>query len=144
MEPQDARLELARRYLHIFGPSTVASFTRWTGIGKTEASDAFAEVAGTLAPVKTPAGDAYYLLWDADREILVPDAKRRTELWTTGVWPGAVLVSGEIVGIWRRSAGEVSIDTWRRLLPGEWEAIEAEAVALPLPGLNEPITIHRS
>jgi hypothetical protein len=173
MEPRDARLELARRYLHIFGPSTVASFARWAGIGKTEASDAFAELASTLAPVNTlggdawiladdeaafrqpssskaaaavrllPSGDAYYLLWDADREILVPDAKRRTELWTTRVWPGAVLVNGEIVGVWRRSAGEVSIDTWRRLSPAEWEAIEAEAAALPLPGLNGRITIHR-
>jgi hypothetical protein len=174
MEPRDARLELARRYLHVFGPSTVASFTRWGGIGKTEASDAFAELAGKLTPVNTPAGDAwiladdeaafrqpfsskaapvarllpsgdaYYLLWDADRETLVPDAKRRAELWTTRVWPGAVLVNGDIVGVWRRSAGEVSIDAWRRLLPTEWEAIEAEAVALPLPGLNGRITIHRS
>jgi hypothetical protein len=173
MEPRDARLELARRYLHIFGPSTVASFARWAGIGKTEASDAFAELASTLAPVNTlggdawiladdeaafrqpssskaaaavrllPSGDAYYLLWDADREILVPDAKRRTELWTTRVWPGAVLVNGEIAGVWRRSATEVSIDTWRRLSPAEWEAIEAEAAALPLPGLNGRITIHR-
>jgi Winged helix DNA-binding domain len=169
----DARLELTRRYLHVFDPSTVASFTRWAGIGKKEASNAFAELIGTLVPVNTPAGDAwiladdeaafrqpfspkaaaaarllpsgdsYYLLWDADREILVTDAKRRTEFWTTRVWPGAVLVNGEIVGIWRRSAGEVSIDTGRRLSPAEWEAIEAEAVALPLPGLNGRITIHR-
>jgi hypothetical protein len=61
--PRDARLELARRYLHIYGPSTVESVARWVGIGKTEA---------------------------------------------------------------------------------EWEAIEAEAVALPIPSLNGRITIHRS
>ncbi len=42
MELRDARLELARRYLHIFGPSTVASFGRWAGIGKTEARGTFA------------------------------------------------------------------------------------------------------
>jgi hypothetical protein len=174
MAPRDARLELARRYLHIYGPSTVESFARWAGIGKTEASDTFAELAGKLAPAHTPVGDAwiladdeaafrqpssstaaaaarllpsgdvYYLLWDADREILVPDPKRRAELWTTRVWPGAVLVTGEIVGVWRRSGGEVSIDAWRRLLPAEWEAIEAEAVALPLPGLSGRITIRRS
>src|SRR5580704_9211311 len=64
MAPRDARLELARRYLHIFGPSTVASFGRWAGIGKKEARDAFAELAGTLAPVKTPAGDAWILADD--------------------------------------------------------------------------------
>jgi hypothetical protein len=173
MEPRDARLELARRYLHIFGPSTVASFARWAGMGNTEARDAFAALAGMLAPVHTPlghawilagdetafrqsssskraaaarllpSGDAYYLVWDADREILVPDAKRRAELWTTRVWPGALLVNGEISGVWRRSATAVSIDAWRRLSPAEWEAVEAEAVALPLPGLNGRITIER-
>jgi hypothetical protein len=90
-----------------------------------------------------PSGDAYYLLWDADRKILVPDPKRRAELWTTRVWPGALLVNGEIAGVWRRSATAVSIDAWRRLSPAEWEAIEAEAVALPLPGLNGRIAIER-
>jgi hypothetical protein len=174
MEPRDARNELVRRYLHVFGPSTVASFVRWAGIGNTEARDGFTAMEGTLAPATTPigdawiladdegafrqlssskaaapvrllpSGDAYYLLWDADRELLVPDAKRRAELWTTRVWPGALLLNGEIAGVWRRSATEVSIDTWRRLSPAEWEAVEAEASALPLPGLNGQITIHRS
>src|SRR5215469_641005 len=174
MEPRDARLELARRYLHVFGPSTVESFVRWAGIGQTEARAAFDGLAGSLAPAHTPvgdawilredeaafrqpssskpaalvrllpSGDAYFLLWGADREILVPDAKRRAELWTTRVWPGALLVHGEIAGVWRRSATEVSIDAWRRLSPAEWEAVEAEAAALPLPGLNGRITIHRN
>lgn len=53
----------------------------------------------------------------------------------------ALLVSGEIVGVWRRSAAEVSIEAWRRLSSTEREAVEAEAVSLPLPGLNGPITI---
>jgi hypothetical protein len=174
MEPQDARLELARRYLHIFGPSTVASFARWAGIGTTEARAAFDGLAGTLAPAHTPlgdawiladdeaafrqpssskpaaparllpSGDAYYLQWGADREILVPDAKRRAELWTTRVWPGALLVNGEIVGVWRRSAKQVSVDAWGRLSTAEWEMVEAEAAALPLPGLDGRITIQRN
>ena len=174
MEPREARLELARRYLHIFGPTTVTAFARWAGIGNREAHDAFAGLAGTLAAVSTPlgeafiladdeaasrqssrskpaaparllpSGDAYYLLWDADRELLVPDAKRRAELWTTRVWPGALLVSGDIVGVWRRLAKEISIDPWRRLSPAEWDAVECEAGALPLPGLNGRIEIQRS
>jgi hypothetical protein len=173
IEPRDARLELARRYLHVFGPSTVESFARWAGIGNGEARDAFAGLAGTLTPVTTPigdawiladdeaafrqpssskaaaparllpSGDAYYLLWDADRELLVPDAKRRAELWTTRVWPGALLVNGEIAGVWRRSETQVSVDAWRHLSPAEWETIEAEAAALPLPGRNGRVTIQR-
>lgn len=172
MDPWQARLELGRRYLHIFGPCTPASFARWAGIGRAEASATFEALAVTLMPVRTPAGnswilandeavlrsqsgpaaparllpsgDAYFLLWGADREILVPEAKLRAKLWTTRVWPGAVLVSGEIVGVWRRSAAEVSIDVWRRLSRAEWEAVEAEALSLPLPGLNGPIAIRRS
>lgn len=171
MDPKHARLELARRYLHVFGPATAASFARWAGIPGAEANSAFEALAGMLTPTTTPigdtwilasdeeqfraqpgpaararflpSGDAYYLLWGADREILVPDAKRRAELWTARVWPGALLVGGEIVGTWRRSASEVSVDVWRRLSPAEREAVEAEATSLPL-GLISPITMRWS
>jgi Winged helix DNA-binding domain len=169
MEPAQARLELARRYLHVFGPGTPAMFARWAGIGLAVGNAAFTKLAGELTSVRTPvhdawilagdeqafrsrpgpaaparllpSGDAYYLLWGAEREILVPDPKRRTELWTARVWPGAVLVNGEIIGVWRRSAAEVSIDLWRRLSSAEWTAVEAEAVSLPLAG---PTTVRRS
>jgi hypothetical protein len=32
VDPRDARLELARRYLHIYGPTTPEAFARWAGI----------------------------------------------------------------------------------------------------------------
>ena len=44
----------------------------------------------------------------------------------------------------RRSAAEVSIETWRRLTSAEREAVQAETISLPLPGLNTPITVHWS
>jgi len=74
----------------------------------------------------------------------VPDARRRSELWTTRVWPGALLVGGEIIGVWRRSAVDISLEAWRRLSPAEREAVEAEASSLPLPGLKAPITVRWS
>jgi len=169
MDPQHARAELARRYLHILGPGTTASFARWGGIRPAAANAAFEELLPTLTPVRTPigdawilaedetgfrakpwpaasarllpSGDAFYLLWGADREILVPGAKQSSQLWTSRVWPGAILVGGEIVGVWRRSAGDISLDAWRRLSKAEREAVEAEATSLPLPGLNGPISI---
>jgi Winged helix DNA-binding domain len=172
VDPQHARLELARRYLHVFGPATAASFARWAGIQPAEANVAFEALARTLTLVRAPLGDAwilaadeaaflaepgpdalarllpsgdtYFLLWGADREILVPEPRRQAQLWTTRVWPGAVLVSGEVAGVWRRSAAEISIDAWRRLSSAEREAVEAEALSLPLPGLNVPITIRWS
>ena len=33
VDPTDARLELARRYLHVFGPTTADAFAQWSGIG---------------------------------------------------------------------------------------------------------------
>jgi hypothetical protein len=170
IDPQQARLELTRRYLHVFGPATALSFAKWAGIRPAEANAAFGALAGTLTPVRTPigegwilaadeaaflaqpkpaaggrllpSGDAYYLLWGADREILVPEAKRRAELWTTRVWPGALLVGGEIVGVWRRSAAEVFIDAWHHLSSTERETVEAEAMSLPLHSLNGPINVR--
>ena len=41
-----------------------------------------------------PSGDTYYLLWGADRKLLVPQARQRASLWTTRVWPGALLLDG--------------------------------------------------
>jgi hypothetical protein len=72
----------------------------------------------------------------------VPDAKRRNELWTPRVWPGAVLVGGDIVGVWRRDGANVSIDEWRTLAPGERAAVEAEAASLPLPDLTTDIRLR--
>jgi hypothetical protein len=83
-----------------------------------------------------PSGDAYFLAWGDDRAILVPDAGRRAELWTSRVWPGALLVRGEVAGVWRRASAEVTIDAWRKLTKAEREAVEVEARSLPIPGLE--------
>ena len=169
ISPEAARLELARRYLHVFGPATPEAFGRWAGIEGRGAAAAFAALGGSLAPVRTPvgdgwilaadepvfaaepgpaaparllpSGDAYYLLQGADRSLLVPDAKRRGELWTSRVWPGALLVNGEIVGTWRRANEKVSISAWRRLSGTARDAVLEEAEALPLPGLTAKIVV---
>ena len=74
-----------------------------------------------------------------DRELLVPEADRRARLWTSRVWPGAVLVGGEIIGTWRRAEATVTVDAWQRLSNAEREAVESEAAGLPLPGLKSAI-----
>jgi hypothetical protein len=89
-----------------------------------------------------PSGDTYFLLHGIDPELLVPDATRRPLLWSPRVWPGAVLVAGEIVGTWRRADAVVTIEPWRRLSPSDRDAVEAEAVCLPLPSLKGPITVR--
>lgn len=170
VDPFAARLELARRYLHVFGPATVESFERWAGIGKKQAVTAFGSLADELTAARTPigegyvlsadepelrrdagpesgvrflpSGDTYFLLQGADRELLVPDAQRRDELWTPRVWPGALLIDGEIRGVWRRAHHAVTIDPWGRLGARTRAAIKAEAATLPLPGLTREITVE--
>jgi hypothetical protein len=170
VDPLEARQELARRYLHVFGPTTPAAFARWAGIGPGEGRSAFDGLAASVTAVRTPvgdgwiltsdepmlraaarstlaarllpSGDTYFLLHGADRELLVPDAGRRSLLWTSRVWPGAVLLGGEIIGIWRRAEGLVTIAPWRRLTREERDALGTEAASLPLPGLQARIALN--
>ena len=163
VDPMDARIELARRYLHFFGPTTAEAFAEWAGIGAAQGRVAFDAIDGSLTPVRTPIGDAwiltadepvfrakaapaaaarllpsgdpFYLLQGADRELLVPPAEQRRSLWTSRVWPGAVLVRGEVIGTWRRAGATVLVQSWRELPAGDRAAVEAEAESLPLPGL---------
>jgi hypothetical protein len=89
-----------------------------------------------VAPARLlPSGDAYLLGFREDeRELLVPDADRRRELWPSRVWPGGVLVEGEVVGTWRRAAAALTVRPWRRLSGAARAAVEAEAESLPIPG----------
>jgi hypothetical protein len=169
IDPADACRELARRYLHIFGPTTAQGFARWAGISRRSAADAFSSLEGSLLPVRSPlgdewlladdepavraaetpeaparllpSGDAYFLLDGAQRELLVPRENQRQRLWTPRVWPGALLVEGEIRGTWRRAQHTVRIAAWARLSRGTRNAIETEANSLPLPGLDRPIAV---
>jgi len=168
--PEEARRELIRRYLRVFGPSTPAAFSQWAGVSLRSAAAAFASLDGSLTAVRTPIGDAwildsdepafradptapaparllpsgdsYWLLWGDDRALLVPDAERRPELWTPRVWPGAILLDGEIRGTWRRANEKVTVQTWERWSAAQRDAVEAEAAGLPLPGCAGSIVVR--
>jgi hypothetical protein len=170
MNPHEARLELARRYLHVFGPATPEAFAGWAGIRLSSGITAFERLEKSLAQVRTPigaawilsqdeplfraapgpaaparllpSGDTWFLLQGADRALLVPDERRRGALWTSRVWPGALLVEGEIAGTWRRAAHVLTIQPWHPLSPAQYAAVEAEAASLPLPGINRPVDIR--
>ena len=167
---RDARLELARRYLQIYGPATPEAFGRWAGIGSRPGVAAFAALGTSLTPVQTPvgdawiltedetafraapgpvaparllpSGDAYFLRHGADRDLLVPDAARRSALWTPRVWPGGLLVAGEIAGTWRRADTLITVQPWRPLSPAERDTVTAEAQSMPLPGATGRIAVR--
>jgi hypothetical protein len=168
-DPGDTRLELARRFLHIYGPATPA-FGRWAGIGLRPSVAVFEALRRSLTPARTPvgdawilardeptfraaprpaaparllpSGDAYPLLHGTDRDILVSNAARRGALWTPRVWPGGILVDGEIVGTWRRADAVLTLQPWRQLSPAERDAVASEAGALPIPGVGGRITVR--
>ena len=169
IEPAEACRELARRYLRVFGPTTPAGFARWAGISQRAGTAAFAALEDELLPVRSPlgdewllasdeatvrdapgapaparllpSGDTYFLLDGRERELLVPQADQRAQLWTSRVWPGALLVDGEVRGTWRRSQHKVRIEGWGRVSRAARDAVEAEAGALPLPGIERDIQV---
>jgi hypothetical protein len=167
VDPTVARLELARRYLHVYGPSTAASFSKWSNVGARQAIAVFEALGDELVPVRTPIGDAWLLERDEpagraaagpaapvrllpsgdaftlgeDRALVVPDPDLRRRLWTPRVWPGALLVNGDIAGTWRRADELVTVEAWRRPSKATRAAVEAEAASLPLPGLQRPISV---
>ena len=123
IEPGAARLELARRYVHVFGPATPEAFAAWAGISSQAGAAAFGELGASLVPVLTPignawilasdeplfrrragaaaparllpSGDTYFLLQRLDeRALLVEHAAQRGRLWTSRVWPGACWSTG--------------------------------------------------
>ena len=89
-----------------------------------------------------PSGDAYFLLQGEERALLVPDTDHRSALWTPRVWPGAVLLDGEVRGTWRRAHDTLTILTWKPPSRAERHALEAEATALPLPGVDGRIIVR--
>lgn len=125
-----AQLDVVRGVLRFLGPSTpkrVADFVdspvgdvkaRWpadtvpvevdtgSGIEKLEAlaSDADLLAGGPGPGVVRLLGPFDLLLQARDRELLVPDAEARKDLWRTLGRPGAVLAGAELVGSWRPRA----------------------------------------
>jgi hypothetical protein len=170
IEPLEARADLVRRYLHALGPSTAESFSTWAGIGPREALAAFEALGSSLLAVRTPIGDAFvlaadepilrapagsaaaarllpsgdvfYLLQGLDRELLVEDPVHRAALWTSRVWPGALLVGGDVAGTWRRAGAAVTVAPWRRLSKADRDAVEAEAAMLPLPEVHGVVSVR--
>ena len=170
IDEAEAARELARRYLHVFGPATAAGFGKWASIGARHAVAHFDGLAPELLPVRTPLGDAWILASDEpalrdeplppaparllpsgdtytlgvtpeERALLVPDAVQRGELWTPRVWPGAVLAGGKVVGTWRRAQRTMTIQAWEKLSRAAREAVAAEAESLPLPDPGEGMAV---
>jgi len=118
-----ARVELARRYLGLYGPSSSRELAEWAGIAPAEAERAWRAIESELTEVEAkrwilgrdaaalrsppqpagvrllPPGDPY--LAQRDRETLLPAKALRARVWRSIGSPGVVLVDGRLVATWK-------------------------------------------
>jgi hypothetical protein len=141
-------LDVVRSYLHLLGPATpklVAGYldapvqdvkARWPEDAVEVVVDGQTRwvLAEDRAILESPDADPAAVrllppfdlfLQARDRDLLLPDATRRKQLWVVLGRPGAVLMGSEIVGTWRpRSSGGKL-----RLLADTWSPVPEAAVA---------------
>ncbi|HEX6208612.1 MAG TPA: winged helix DNA-binding domain-containing protein, partial [Actinomycetota bacterium] len=152
---EEARAELARRFLHAYGPSSPRRFAEWTQRSTEDAKQAFSLIEGELEEVsfdgrswmlrrdaKTlsapseprgvrllPVQDPY--LQQRDRATLLADAAHRKRLWQPIRGPGGVLSAGELVATWRSTIKgrrlEVTVEPFGRLTSAVREEVTGEA-----------------
>jgi hypothetical protein len=102
---EDAGQELVARYRRQYGPSDVAAFTAWSGLGRPHARElwALSRVEGgleTLDGVRLLApGDPQ--LQRRDREAFISDPAWRKRVWAASGGSGVVTDDGEPVALWR-------------------------------------------
>jgi hypothetical protein len=163
IDAEDARRELARRFVHWFGPTTVGRLAAWTAVQPRDATATWKGIERELTAVRFLAEERFVLTADVDallgaeplvgarlvpfddpltkldKELLVPDEVRRGSVFpptgqSLGYIPGALLVNGEVVGAWQRQQRKVTIHPWSRLAAGVRATIEREALAMPIAG----------
>ena len=170
IDPEDARRELARRFLHWYGPTTRQRLATWTGVKPADAAATWKAIESELAEVELD-GDRRFMLGadlaalegaepiegvrllpmddpftKFDRALLVPDEPLRRRALpvpgqSPGYAPGAVLVDGEIVGAWQRQQRKVTIRPFRKPGARVRAEIEREALAMPIAGSAEASVI---
>jgi hypothetical protein len=122
----DAPAELARRFLHAYGPATHSELAAWSGITPAHAKALLAAVEAELEEVDLDGRRGLVLAADTgaldsppqasgvrllppfdpyldqrDRETLFPDPELRARARTGIGNPGVVLVDGQLAGLWR-------------------------------------------
>lgn len=153
-DPETARADLLRRYLHSYGPSTRADFAAWLGVRAGDADSWWRLLEDEMTQVEfgrttwlltedldalfappspegvrlLPPRDPYTQLRDRDTIV---DKKYHRDVWKTVGDPGTVLADGDIIGTWRaRKSGRtlvINIKTFNALPAQHRKPLETEA-----------------
>ncbi|GAB7189353.1 crosslink repair DNA glycosylase YcaQ family protein [Kineococcus sp. NUM-3379] len=148
--------ELVRAYLHLHGPATAKEAASWLGTTQAHLRAVWprdlatvlvdgrraqlpAEHLDALLCAPSPRGVVRLLppgdpwLQSRDRELVLPDAAARKEVWRVIGNPGVLLVDGEVAGTWRpRASGRRVELTLTPLAPLPRRVLRAVEAELPL------------
>jgi DNA glycosylase AlkZ-like len=168
LDLDEARIELCRRHLHAFGPSTAAAFAWWSGLSPADAGRTWKLLPDPLVAVTVGTTPAW--LRAADEEALrsAPPATgvrflpagdlrifgqdRTGTLVGPGQWhkppatdtfhPHGLVHDGQVIGAWGRRGGRLHVRIPEPLTADVLAAAEEEAGAMPIPGY--PTTLEVS
>lgn len=150
----DAEREIARRFLHCYGPTTVDCFMAWLGCSKAQAKRLWDGVADETVVVQVDGKARTLLSEDAetlraaeaaesrlillgahdpyldirDRAIILEDEALHKAVWKYVANPGAILKGGRIIGTWKAKVAKghlnVSLQLWERTSKAESAELE--------------------
>jgi len=167
IDPEAARLELCRRHIHAFGPTTPDAFAWWAGVSSRDARQTFDLITPELMPVDYEGHRSWILAADeptirtarpmrgvrflvpSDLRLFGPDRtglfvgpglRRHTPLHDT-FHPGGLLIDGSIAGAWGRRVGRVTVRTSGPLPLAVLRAVRDEAESMPIPGAAVTVSL---
>ena len=154
----DGQRALVRRFLRCYGPATRRELAGWLGSSPAQAARLWGLVEEELMAVEVEGRRRYALAEDReallageegerlmllgphdpyldlrDRDLILPDKTRQRALWRIVGSPGAVLLGGRAIGLWRgktqRGTLGVSFSLWEALSPAQQAVLEEQAQA---------------
>ncbi len=160
IDPDEARGEVARWYLHGHGPATVEDFSWWSGLNKTKgrhALDSVAELEGDLYDIGSrhhvgpPSGLRLLPIWDT---ALVTQKTRR-RMVDEGLYPyvydasgnltSTVVLDGAVIGVWDRGGDadhfEIKVSFFAGSGPAELVEAEADVIAAAVGAANSSVEV---
>lgn len=159
MDAEEARRELARRFLRSLGPAGPTRFMRWAAVSAGDAKVTFDALADELVAVRWQDGSGFVLAEDADQlaradavsatrfvafggdpvlqpgeDLVAADRSHRKAALPPWACTGLVLLDSRVAAAWGRIKGRLTILPLAPLNPDEKRRIEAEAHRMPIPG----------